>query len=369
MKKMTGLLFSIIALFTACTSTQKTDLPDGLYAEIITNQGVILADLEYQKAPVTVANFVSLAEGENPYVDEKYKGKKYFDNVKFHRVVPNFVIQAGDPTATGAGGPGYVFMDEFSPELRHDKAGTLSMANSGPYTNGSQFFITHRETPHLDDMHSVFGYVIKGMDVVNKISEGTDFIKEIKIIRVGKEAKKFNAAKVFKNAMVEQAKLKEQQNKEKEQQAKALDKVKQNKAQDFKDLKSKATTTASGLSYVITETQKDNQTPNIGQTIGVNYAGYFENGLLFDSNIPEITKEYDMFDQRRADYNQYRPIPFKYGAKTGLIPGFIEGIEQMKMGDKATIFIPSHLAYGQAGVGPIPPNTDLVFELELVEAN
>lgn len=359
---MTGLLFSIIALFTACTSTQKTDLPDGLYAEIITNQGVILADLEYQKAPVTVANFVSLAEGENPYVDEKYKAKKYFDNVKFHRVVNDFVVQAGDPTGTGAGGPGYVFMDEFSPELRHDKAGTLSMANSGPYTNGSQFFITHRATPHLDDMHSVFGYVVKGMDVVNKISQGTDFIKEIKIIRVGKEAKKFNAAKVFKNAMVDQTKLKEEQ-------TKALEKVKQDHAKEFEDLKSKATTTASGLSYVITNTQSDNQTPAIGQTVGINYAGFFENGLLFDSNVPQIAKEYDMFDQRRADYNQYNPIPFKYGAKTGLIPGFIEGIEQMKMGDKATIFIPSHLAYGQAGAGPIPPNTDLVFELEMVEAN
>ncbi|MHC5201211.1 peptidylprolyl isomerase [Myroides sp. LJL119] len=360
MKKMTALLLSFVALFTACTSAVKTDLPDGLYAEIITSQGTIVAELEYKKAPVTVASFVSLAEGDNPLVDKQYKGKKYYNGLKFHRVVPNFVIQTGDPTGTGAGGPGYVFMDEFTPELRHNKAGTLSMANSGPYTNGSQFFITHRETPHLDDMHSVFGYVVKGMDVVNKIGQSEDIIKEIKIIRVGKDAKKFNAAKVFKNAMQEA-------NKEKEEHQKALSQVKEKQATEFAKLKKQATTTQSGLSYVITQSSAENQSPQISQEIGVNYAGYFENGLLFDSNIPEVAKSYDMFDQRRADYNQYGPIPFKFGMKTGLIPGFIEGIEQMKIGDKATIFIPSHLAYGEAGVGPIPPNTDLVFELEIVE--
>ncbi len=359
MKKMSVLILSIFALFTACTSAQKTDLPDGLYAQIITNKGTILADLEFEKAPVTVASFVSLAEGDNPYVDKAYKGKKYFDNVSFHRVVPDFVIQAGDPTGTGSGGPGYVFMDEFTPELRHDKEGTLSMANSGPFTNGSQFFITHRPTPHLDDMHSVFGYVVQGMDVVNNIKQGSDTIKEIKIIRVGKEAKKFNAAKVFKNAMQEQSKSKEEQ-------TKALNKVKEQHAKEFEKLKKQATSTTSGLSYVITESNPENQTPNIGQDVKINYAGFFENGLLFDTSIPSIAKDYDMFDQRRADYNQYVPIPFKFGSKTGLIPGFIEGIEQMKIGDKATIFIPSHLAYGEAGVGPIPPNTDLVFELEMV---
>lgn len=359
---MTALLLSFVALFTACTSDVKTDLPDGLYAEIITSKGTIIADLEYKKAPVTVANFVSLAEGDNPLVDKQFKGKKYYNGIKFHRVEPNFVIQAGDPTGTGAGGPGYVFMDEFTPELRHNQAGTLSMANSGPTTNGSQFFITHRETPHLDDMHSVFGYVIQGMDVVNEIQQGSDVIKEIKIIRVGKDAKKFNAPKVFKNAVAQAAK-------DKEQQEKALSKVKEQKQKQFTDLKNKANTTESGLSYVITSSQDSNIAPQISQEIGVNYAGYFENGILFDSNIPEVTKDYDMFDQRRADYNQYRPIPFKFGMKTGLIPGFIEGIEQMKIGDKATIFIPSHLGYGETGVGPIPPNTDLVFELEIVELN
>ena len=137
MKKMTALLLSFVALITACTSTVKTDLPDGLYAEIITSKGTIVADLEYKKAPVTVANFVSLAQGDNPLADKKYKGKKYYDGLKFHRVVQDFVIQTGDPTATGAGGPGYIFMDEFTPELRHDKPGTLSMVNSGFAINGS----------------------------------------------------------------------------------------------------------------------------------------------------------------------------------------------------------------------------------------
>ncbi|MDM1367928.1 peptidylprolyl isomerase [Myroides marinus] len=356
MKKMTSLILSVVALVTSCASP-KSDLPDGLYADIKTSKGNIIIELEYQKAPVTVANFVSLAEGNNPFVDKQYKDKPYYDGLTFHRVENNFVIQGGDPTGTGSGGPGYVFKDEFDPSLRHDKAGTLSMANSGPFTNGSQFFITHKATPHLDGGHSVFGYTVKGLDIVNTIERG-DKMESVKIIRIGKDAKKFNAVKVFKQYFEEADKTK------KDLQEK-VEKAQKEYADKFAELKAKATKTHSGLSYVITNDAQGKK-PNVGQEVMIDYAGFFENGLMFDSSNEELSKTFGTFDQRRADAKQYIPIPFKYGTKTGLIPGFIEGIEQMKIGDKAIIFIPAHLAYGERGAGGvIPPNTDLVFELEM----
>lgn len=168
---------------------------EGIFAEINTTKGTIIVRLEHVKTPLTVANFVGLAEGtiENNF---KAKGTPFFDGIVFHRVIPNFMIQGGDPTGSGMGGPGYKFRDEFDATLRHDRAGVLSMANSGPGTNGSQFFITHNETPWLDGKHSVFGYVVEGQSVVNAIEQG-DAIETIKIVRVGKEAKSFDAAKVF----------------------------------------------------------------------------------------------------------------------------------------------------------------------------
>lgn len=355
MKKMTSLILSLVALVSACSSP-KSDLPDGLYADIKTSKGNIVVQLEYEKAPVTVANFVTLAEGKNPFVDAQHKNKPYYDGLLFHRVVGDFMIQGGDPTGTGSGGPGYVFKDEFSPELSHDKEGTLSMANSGPFTNGSQFFITHKPTTFLDNRHTVFGYTVKGMEVVNQIAQG-DKIETIKIIRNGKEAKKFDAVKVFTNYFENEAKSK------KEREGK-LATIQKEYATKFQDLKAKATKTTSGLSYYIEHDGKGVK-PAMGQDIGVDYAGFFENGLLFDSSREDLSKAFDQLDERRAEAQQYIPIPFKYGTKTGLIPGFIEGIEQMKVGDKAVIFIPAHLAYGERGVGPIPPNTDLVFELEI----
>ncbi|MEC4114260.1 peptidylprolyl isomerase [Myroides pelagicus] len=359
MKRMNSLILSLVAVFASCTS-HKSDLPDGLYADITTNKGHIVIELEYEKAPVTVANFVSLAEGTNPLVDKKFKGKPFYDGLTFHRVVQDFVIQGGDPDGNGAGGPGYVFKDEFDPTLSHDKPGTLSMANSGPFTNGSQFFITHKETPFLDNKHSVFGYTVKGMDVVNNIKQN-DKIESIKIIRIGRPAKKFNAEKVFKEYSENEAKAK----KDKESK---LAKIKKEYADKFASLKEKAIKTDSGLQYVITDSKEGAKKPNIGNEIKINYAGFFENGILFDTSVEDLAKAFNSHDAQRAAYNQYIPIPFKYGAKTGLIPGFIEGIEQMKIGDKAVIFIPSHLAYGERGAGGvIPPNTDLVFELELVE--
>ncbi|MCC6578569.1 MAG: peptidylprolyl isomerase [Flavobacteriales bacterium] len=168
---------------------------EGVFAKISTNKGVITIRLEHEKAPVTVANFVGLAEGTVKNT-ARAQGQPYYDGLTFHRVIADFMIQGGDPTGTGAGGPGYAFQDEIDPTLKHDRAGILSMANAGPATNGSQFFITHKETPWLDGRHAVFGRVTAGQDVVNAIAQG-DRIDSIRIERVGEKAQAFNATEVL----------------------------------------------------------------------------------------------------------------------------------------------------------------------------
>ncbi|RRA90833.1 peptidylprolyl isomerase [Paenimyroides viscosum] len=357
MKKILALAVLTATLFTACKKENETNLPEGLYAEITTSKGKIVAQLEYEKVPLTVANFVSLAEGKNQFVEAQYKDKPYYDGLTFHRVIADFMIQGGDPTGTGEGGPGYKFADEFHADLKHDKPGVLSMANAGPTTNGSQFFITHVPTPHLDGMHSVFGHVIEGQEIVNTIAQG-DKIETIKIIRSGDKAKSFDAAKVFKES--------QEENQKKEQEAnKAIEGTLNEMKTTFADAKAKATTTASGLSYFVFEKGNGGK-PNQGDKINVAYAGYFEDGRLFDTSLENVATKYNMLDARRKAANQYIPIPFEYGQKTGLIPGFIEGIEQLSIGDKAYIFIPSHLGYGEQGAGGvIPPNTNLIFELHI----
>jgi len=168
---------------------------DGLYANITTTKGVITIKLEYEKAPMTVANFVGLAEGTVKNTS-KPEGTPYYDGITFHRVIADFMIQGGDPTGSGMGGPGYAFADEIHPELKHSRPGTLSMANSGPATNGSQFFITHKETGWLDGRHTVFGYVTAGQEVVDAIQQGDKMIT-VRIERVGKAAKAWDAGKVL----------------------------------------------------------------------------------------------------------------------------------------------------------------------------
>ena len=161
----------IVAIALTGCKSQYSELGDGIFADIQTTQGDIIVQLEYEKTPFTVANFITLAEGTSPFVSDSLKGKPYYDGIIFHRVIKDFMIQTtGDPTGTGRGNPGYKFMDEFNDSLKHDKKGILSMANSGPVTNGSQFFITHKETPFLDGRHTVFGHVVEGIDVVDSIA-------------------------------------------------------------------------------------------------------------------------------------------------------------------------------------------------------
>ena len=352
MKKLIALTLLFASTFTFA---QKED---GLYAKMRTNKGDILLKLEYQKTPITVANFVSLAEGTNPFVEEKLKGKLFYNGLKFHRVIADFMIQGGDPEGTGAGGPDYNFKDEFDPSLQHSKPGILSMANAGPGTNGSQFFITHKATPWLDNKHSVFGEVLEGMDIVNSITQG-DQILELNIIKIGTEAKKFNPKKVFSDYYSK-----------KDIEAKAAkeiaEKAAKNKADYLVKMRKKATKTASGVEYIIA-TKGQGTKPQAGTTVYVNYAGYFENGEMFDSSYETVAKEYGKFDQARKDGNGYQPFPFEYGKKQGLIPGFIEGLDQMKFGDKLLVFIPYSLGYGEKGGGPIPAKTNLVFEIEMLE--
>ncbi|CAM3851075.1 peptidylprolyl isomerase [Flavobacterium branchiophilum] len=356
MKKIGLLLFLTIALFS-CKEEHK-NLKDGLYAEIITSKGTILLDLNYQKAPVTVANFVTLAEGKNTFVNGDRKGKPFFDGLLFHRVIPNFMIQGGDPDGTGAGGTGYSFKDEFC-DLKFDKEGILAMANSGPATNSSQFFITHVPTPWLDNKHTIFGQVIEnGIEVVNKIVTN-DVISRVSIIRVGESAKKFDAVKVFSDYFASETQLK----KSNTENAKISQTEKVNY---FKSLKAKAIKTSSGLSYCIIQ-KGTGKKPNNGATVYVDYAGFLEDGTLFDTSMESAAKENGKFDQGRADAHQYLPFECIAG-NYPFIPGFNEGVSKMNFGDKWVLFIPANLGYGEAGAGNvIPPNANIIFEVQLKE--
>lgn len=357
MKITSILLLSIFTLFTSCTKSYD-NLKEGLYADIETAKGSMIVKLEFEKVPNTVANFVTLAEGKNPFVSEEFKGKPFYDGLKFHRVIGDFMIQGGDPNGDGSGGPGYKFKDEFHPDLKHSKAGILSMANAGPSTNGSQFFITHKETPWLDNMHTVFGEVVEGLEVINTIA-ADDVIEKITIIRIGNAAKKFDAVKIFKNYYSSVAK----EIKEAEEKAKQII---ENKAKEITTLKATGTKTKSGLIYQILKKGGDKK-PSNGAQVFVNYAGYLENGQLFDTSYEEVAKLYGKFDQNRANQNGYAGYPATIGSLP-FIPGFNEGIEMMNYGDKVMLYIPSNLAYGQQGAGnAIPPNANIVFEVELLE--
>jgi len=308
-------------------------MQDGIYAKFNTSKGEILVKLTHDKTPGTVGNFVALAEGDQEN-RVKPKGEPYYNGLKFHRVIPDFMIQGGCPQGTGTGDAGYKFDDEFHADLNHSEPGVLSMANAGPGTNGSQFFITHVPTPWLDNKHTVFGHVESGQEVVDSIAQG-DTIESLEIIREGEEAKKWDAVEAFNTfKSSKEERLAEQ----KAKQAAELDKI----AGGFDE-------TDSGLRYKMIQKGKGTQAQK-GNTVSVHYEGSLLNGQVFDSS-----------------YKRNQPIDFQLGVGQ-VIPGWDEGIGLLQVGDKARFVIPSDLAYGSSGAGGvIPPNATLLFDVELMD--
>ena len=303
-----------------------------IHAKINTTKGDILINLEFERTPMTVANFVGLSEG-NIKNTAKDLGVPYFNNLKFHRVIEDFMVQGGDPEGSGRGGPGYNFSDEFHPDLKHDSPGILSMANSGPGTNGSQFFITHKETSWLDNKHTVFGKVIEGQDVVNSIEQG-DLINSVTIIRNGKSAEGFNAAEIFESKQKELKKIAEEKAKQQQK--------------ELEELTKDAIETDSELKYIITQ-EGEGPKPKFGDMVVVHYSGFLMNGTKFDSSV-----------------DRGEPFEFELGGR--VIQGWNEGIALLNKGAKAKFIIPPHLGYGTRGAGGvIPPNATLIFEVELID--
>ncbi|SDH88315.1 peptidylprolyl isomerase [Winogradskyella thalassocola] len=307
-------------------------MQDGIYAKFNTSKGAILVNLEFEKTPGTVGNFVALAEG-NLENSAKPQGTPYYDGLKFHRVIPDFMIQGGCPQGTGTGDPGYKFDDEFHPDLRHNGPGVLAMANSGPGTNGSQFYITHIATDWLDNKHTVFGNVVEGQDIVDAIAQG-DKIETIEIIRQGDAAEKFNAIEAFRTFEGSREKRIAE---EREAARAELDKL----AVGFDETKS-------GLRYQIIQ-KGDGKKAEKGNTVSVHYKGQLADGTVFDSS-----------------YKRNSPLDFQVGVGQ-VIAGWDEGICLLNVGDKARLVIPSDLGYGAAGAGGvIPPNATLIFDVELM---
>ena len=308
-------------------------MQDGIYAKFNTPKGSILVKLTHDKTPGTVGNFVGLAEGQLENT-AKPMGTPYYNGLKFHRVIPDFMIQGGCPLGIGTGDAGYKFDDEFHPELKHDRPGVLSMANAGPGTNGSQFFITHIPTDWLDNKHTVFGHVVEGQEVVDAVAQG-DTIESIEIIREGEEAKNWNAIEAFRTFEGSREKRIAEQKRMAEE---ALEKI----AAGFDK-------TESGLRYKMIQKGSGKQAEK-GKQVSVHYQGSLENGQVFDSS-----------------YKRKQPIDFQLGVGQ-VISGWDEGIALLQVGDKARFVIPSHLGYGSRGAGGvIPPNATLIFDVELMD--
>ncbi len=336
------IFITLIQTLNSCNMKDYSELNEGIYANMETSKGDILLELFYKKTPLTVSNFVALSEGNHPAAAEEYSGKAYYDGLKFHRVIENFMIQGGDPTGTGSGGPGFQFDDEFSDELKHTGPGILSMANAGPGTNGSQFFITHVETPWLDGKHSVFGKVSTaldstGLEVVDNIAQD-DLIKSVKIIRIGKDAENFDAPKVFEDYITNKS------------QADIL-KAEQ-EANLLKDITKGMIETESGLKYKISK-KGSGSNAKINDVLSVHYSLSLIDGSVIDSS-----------------FTRGEPIEFTCGVGQ-VIKGWDEAMQLLNKGSKATLVIPSELGYGPtgAGNGVIPPNATLIFEVELLDIN
>jgi len=343
-------MFKIVSIFISLALfffsgnfilAEETNMKDGLYAEINTDKGDILLRLFFDKTPLTVINFVGLAEGSLALGGSgKPTGIPFYDGLKFHRVIKNFMIQGGCPLGTGTGGPGYTFPDEFDPSLKHDGPGVLSMANAGPGTNGSQFFITHVATPHLDGKHTVFGRVEKGQDVVNAIEQG-DVINKINIIRIGTAAESFKTDQAAFDEALAAVRNKAERAKQEER---------DKRIQIVKTKFPGAHKSKSGLMFVIKSEGKGGS-PKSGDTVVAHYSGrLLINDRKFDSS-----------------YDRNEPLRFQVGVGQ-VIPGWDEGLLNMKKGEKRTLIIPPELAYGSRGAGGvIPPDAWLVFDVELID--
>jgi peptidyl-prolyl cis-trans isomerase A (cyclophilin A) len=315
-----------------CKAKKNKKMNNGLYAKFNTSKGAIVVNLEFEKTPGTVGNFVALAEG-NLENNSKPQGTPYYNGLKFHRVIADFMIQGGCPQGTGTGSPGYSFDDEFHPELKHDTPGILSMANSGPASNGSQFFITHVATPWLDNKHTVFGKVTEGQDIVDVIAQN-DLLESIEIIRVGEAAEKFNAVEAFRTF---EGSREKREAEVKEAMKEQMDKI----AAGYDE-------TPSGLRYKILQEGNGKQATK-GSQVSVHYKGQLLDGQVFDSS-----------------YQRKQPIDFQVGVGQ-VIAGWDEGLLLLKVGDKARFVIPSNLAYGSSGAGGvIPPDATLIFDVELM---
>jgi FKBP-type peptidyl-prolyl cis-trans isomerase len=331
-------LFITLTLLSGEPGMAQSSLKDGLYAKFITSKGEIVCLLEYQKTPLTVANFVGLAEGTKELGGgAKMKGDRYYDGLKFHRVIADFMIQGGCPLGSGTGGPGYTFPDEIDPTLKHSGPGVLSMANAGPGTNGSQFFITHVATPWLDGKHTVFGRVVSGQDVVDKIA-ANDTITTLEIIRVGQEAEAFKSDQAAFDSLLAGLGTRQREREKGAQEA---------KEQAIKEQWPNAVTTPSGLQYVVVE-EGSGDSPVKGAMVSVHYTGKLLDGKKFDSS-----------------YDRGKPIDFPVG-NGQVIKGWDEALLGMKKGEKRVLIIPPELGYGPSGRGPIPPNATMVFDVELV---
>jgi peptidyl-prolyl cis-trans isomerase A (cyclophilin A) len=324
----------ILAACVASCTSGLPGMPEGLYARLATAKGEVVVKLEYQKAPLTVGNFVGLAEGRLGPA----KGKKYFDGLVFHRVVPEFVVQTGDPKGDGSGGPGYQFPNESS-DLKYDSAGVVGMANAGPDTNGSQFFITLNPVSELDGGYTIFGKVVKGMEVVKQIAQG-DKLAKVEILRNGAEAKAFKSDQaVFDSRLAPlAAALKKAADDKRAVAVAAIQKRWPDLAPDADGIYQKIAKAGSG------------PTPTAGQTVSVNYKGMLVDGTVFD----------------QSSFHG-GPVDFQVGVGK-IIPGWDKVVMEMKKGEKRTIVIPPELAYGSRGTpgGPIAPNSWLAFEIELV---
>ena len=394
-KQMKFLIIALIASLSATSCQDKyPDLKDGLYAEIVTTKGTMVAELFYDKVPVTVANFVGLAEGTHPQLPDSLKGKPFYNGIIFHRVMDKFMIQGGDPTGTGMGSAGYKFHSEFDKDLRHNKPGILSMANSGGLaTNGSQFFITEVPYPSLDafdangnvkpcdqprvSCHGVFGELVKGLEVQDSISNvkvgprnkplEDVVIKEVNIIRKGAAAKAFDAAKVFEN---EEPLLGEKFEALKEETQKRVKEKAKEAAENFKKenaaMEGEVIESPTGLVMILNRA-KNGVTPKNTDEVLVQSTGYFTDGNLFYTTDVAVAKARNTYSEQAEKAGTYKPFPMIYNESATLVPGFREAMLQMNIGDKARIFVPSYLGYGPNGRAPrIAPNTDLIFDLELV---